>query len=154
MNVRRATVEDREFVTRIYTSPDIWDRVSDDFTPGRDVIDLTDALRNPNIYILIPDNIGVFMYHPLNTILYQTHASVLPEFRGKKALEGARATGMWMYQNTLCRKVICLIPHKNYQAMAFARSLGFHKEGVLTKSIMKHGELVDLHCYGIERGDV
>lgn len=149
--IRRATLADKDFVTRVYTSNDIWDRVTDDFTPDRDIIDLSSHLQNPMVYMLIPDDIGVIMFHPVNTVLYMTHASILPEHRGKKAIEAGKEAGLWMFHNTPCQKIFCLIPQRNFQAIFYARALGFSKEGVMTKAMMKHGELVDLHCYGIER---
>jgi len=151
LNVRRATVEDTDFIKSVYGHPDIWKAVSDDNTPDIEVVDFTPLLSAPTVFFLIPDAIGVFFYHPWNSTTYEMHSAVLPEHRGKGAMEGARLAGMWMFDNTPCQKIVTLVPVINIRARFLARRGGMVEEGRVTRSFLKDGVLVDQRLYAITK---
>lgn len=149
MNIRRATVNDVDFIKMVFSTPGIWDAVSDDNTPSIDKLDMSVVVNTT--YMLIPDNIGCFTYHPWNSVTWEMHSAVLPEYRGKQALEGASLAGHWMFDNTPCRKIVTLIPANNVRARALAHAGGMVKEGIVTQSYLKGGKLIDMHIYGITK---
>lgn len=154
MNIRRATVEDIEFIKKVYGCPDMWYWLGDDNTPPLESIDITPLISSPAFFFLIPGVTGVFMFHQWNSITFEMHSAVLPEYRGKCAMEGARLAGMWMFGNTPCRKIVTLVPKTNVRAMYLARRGGMKQEGIITKSFLKDGKYVDQYLYGICKEEV
>lgn len=153
MNIRRASIDDADFMRTVYGSEGMWAAISDDNTPALDEMDLSIIIKNPAVFVLIPDNIGTFVFHPHNSVMYEMHSAVLPECRGRQSLEGARLAGMWMFENTPCQKIITLVPQGNVRADVLARKGGMTREGTLTKSFLRGGRLIDQHIYGITKED-
>jgi hypothetical protein len=150
LTIRRATVNDADFIKTVYKTPDIWESITDDSTVSADLGDMP-ALTVPTMYFLIPDNIGVFFFHPWNGTTYEVHSAILPGYRGKLAYEAALATRQWIWDNTSVQKIVTLIPTKNYRARALARCVGMVQEGIVTKSYMKNGKAEDQYLFGISR---
>ena len=158
MNVRRATVSDNETIKGIYADKSVWPFVTDDGALDIQAINFTDALNNQGVYfIIVEDNnkpVGIFLFNPWNTVCYEMHSAVLPEYRGQGSMEAARLAGMWMFSNTLCQKLVTQIPVTNYAAHALAKVGGMVQEGINRKSFLKNGNLIDQYIYGICKEDV
>jgi hypothetical protein len=151
MNVRRATIDDSDIIRAVYGSPGTWEAVSDDNTPPLEGIDLSTILSNPVMCVLIVDDAAVFLFHPHNSVMFEMHSAVKPEFRGPQAVEAARMAGFWIFEHTPCMKIITLIPAGNVPAVVLARRGGMVKEGTLTASFLKGGRLIDQYVYGITK---
>ena len=149
---RRADVDE---VNRILTHPGVYPKISDDGSPGVDDFDAGPLLESDAFYFLgwvvSGEWAGIWLLKPWNTITYEVHTCILPEHRGKDAIRAAGAAGEWMFHNTACRKVVTLIPEWNRPALAFALSVGMKKEGLLTRSFWKDGEVSDQQLLGIEK---
>lgn len=149
--IRKATINDVDFILSVYHTDTIWQDSSDDNTPPLTKEMLITFISSGYAVLLIPDDIGVFTFHPWNSITYAMHSAVLPKYRGVKALDGARQAGFWMFENTLCQKIVTLVPANNYKARALAHAGGMLKEGIITKSLLKKGERIDQYLYGITK---
>lgn len=154
MIIRRATGEDVNFLTEVFSHPDMWRWLGDDNTPPLASINLQILLDSTVFSILIPDKIGFFMFHPWNSTTFEMHSAVLPAYRGKPAMEGARLAGHWMFDNTTCRKIVTLVPRSNIRAKFLARKGGMHEEGMITRSFLKDGQMIDQYLYGICKEEV
>jgi RimJ/RimL family protein N-acetyltransferase len=158
MNVRRATVKDNETIKGIYADKSIWPFVTDDGALDIQTINFTDALNNQGVYfIIVEDNnkpVGVFLFNPWNTVTYEMHSAVLPEYRGAGSREAAYLAGMWMFKNTPCQKIVTQIPQINVLARALAKKCGMTLEGNNKKSFLKNGKLIDQYIFGICKEDV
>jgi RimJ/RimL family protein N-acetyltransferase len=146
---------DVDFVYSVMTHPRIWPSISDDYAPApHDFRPNMHAL----IYYLAPEHegqrVGVFMYHPHSTILFEVHTCVLPQYWGKPAVAAARAGLVWMIENTACRKVITHVPETNSRALRFAVRVGMIEEGKNRASYAKDGALIDQHLLGITREEI
>lgn len=154
MIIKRATVEDAGFIRDVYGYPDIWDEITDDGIESIDTINIEQALTQPHLYFFTPFHTGVFFFHPWNTITYEMHSAVLPEYRGNQALEGATLSACWMFANTPCRKIVTLIRKGNYRARALAHKGGMVQEGMLNKSFLRHGKAHDQYIYAVCKEDM
>lgn len=158
MNIRRATIQDAGIIKAIYGHEKIWPYVVDDGAPGIDTLDFSDALKHPNNYFIIVEEneypIAVFLFHPWNTVTYEMHSAVLPEYRGAGSREAAYLAGMWMFKNTPCQKIVTQIPQINVLARALAKRCGMTLEGNNRKSFLKNGKLLDQYIFGICKEDV
>lgn len=156
MRIARAATYDVAFIRSVYAYGDIWSKTSDDKSPPLEQIPFLAAIENQAIFFLIPINednerIGCFLYHPWNTVTYEMHSAIFPEYRGEQAFDAAVSAAMWMFTMTPCKKIVTLIPKTNYAARALAQKGGMLKEGIVTASYLKGGKLVDQYLYGMTK---
>lgn len=59
--------------------------------------------------------------------------------------------GVYLFSNY--QKAISYTPSTNKKALLYALRLGFKKEGVLTQSFLKNGELLDQTLVGLTKGE-
>ena len=158
ITVRRATINDTDIIKAIYADEKIFPYVTDDGTPDIDAVDFTGALGNQGMYFLLAEDndkpVGVFLFHPWNTVCFEMHSAVLPAFRGQGSMDAARAAGLWMFSNTLCQKIVTHIAVTNYAARALAKVCGMKQEGINRKSFLKNAGLLDQYIFGICKEDV
>ena len=155
--IKRCTIEDVEAVNRIMRHRDIYPQSIDDGCPQNPVdFDVEPILKNESVYFLgwrIDEAwAGLWMFKPWNSTTYEIHTCVLPPFRGKAAIHAAKDAGDWMFENTQCRKVVTLVPEDNRAALLYALATGMEKEGLVTNSILKDGDLLDQTLLGIGKG--
>jgi len=153
--IKRCRVTDANEVNRIMTHPDVYPKISDDGCPEAGDYDVTPLLECDAIYCLgwMIDGIwaGMWLFEPRNTITYEGHICILPGFRGAAAVRATEDAFRWMFRNTACRKVVALIPEGNKPAIAFAMLAGMRKEGLVKRSFLKGGKVVDQQLLGIEK---
>lgn len=145
---------DTDVLKSIFTHPSIWPHISDDYCD----IKTYEPAINDLVYYLVPTiqgvSCGVFMFVPQNTIMYEVHSCLLPEYRGKDSHELAKDALLWMVNNTMCRKVITHVPENNRLALAFAKRAGMTLEGINRKSYQKAGEILDQFILGITEREI
>lgn len=108
-------------------------------------------LGNESIYVLMPNNEGVFLFIPHGSIAYEGHGYVLPEGRGKSAFMTCSKTIEYMFSNTNCLKIIGFVPVFSRKATRFYDFMGFYREGLSTESCMKNGKLHHQIIYGMTK---
>ncbi len=152
--IKRATIEDLEFVTMVMNHPDIKPYLGGDVAKGI-MIDYGTFLQHEAFYFGIPimngEKIGVFAANPISPIMYLCHDAILPEFRGKIAIEAGKEAVSWMFKNTKVLKLIFLIPVIYRHSHLFALKVGGKPEGMNRKSYLLDGKLHDQHWLGITK---
>lgn len=142
---------DYALIQRIITHPEIYPYVSDDHSP--DPADYWPMESAQMVYIVPMYNLifpmGVFACHPHNSICYEAHTCILPDFRGERALMAAQASVTWFFENTDGLKVITHVPRYNRIAYHFSKKVGFKDEGINRASFLKDGVLHDQYLLGI-----
>jgi hypothetical protein len=106
----------------------------------------------PGLYLLAKDEtgpLGIFYLTVQNPILYQVHTAFLPEAWGYKTFHAGKLGIRWLAENTICRKMIALIPSFNDSALAYVERLGGQLEGKIHNGAMKDGLLVPEYVYGV-----
>ena len=149
---------DVDLVNRIISHPSIYPFVSDDGAPDAVKFDCLSMIDNHACYFLAPliDNnvAGIFFYHPHNSITYEVHTNILPEYRGSMVVDMAIASLEWMFSGTSCKKVITHVPENNRAAYRLAKKVGMKNEGINRASFMKGGNIMDQHLLGIVKGEL
>lgn len=136
--------QDADAVREIITHPHVYGQVRDDGSPA--IWDYQPDMDERNIYLI--SKAGVFCFYPYNSVTYDSHVCVLPEYRGR-SLPYGKAALAWMFTNTDCLKVIGKIPSFNKRAIAWTKKLGFEVEGLMKKAFLKKSELHDLVVMGV-----
>lgn len=86
-------------------------------------LDLSAAVADRNNYLLMAEHGGImFAHHQLG--LFEAHTQVLPEGRGRWALDMALASLQWIFTRTLAMEVVTRVARGNYAALALARAVG------------------------------
>lgn len=155
--IKRCTVDAVDKINDIMTHPDIYPDCTDDGSPRAMDFDISVSLECESIYHLawIEDGVwkGLALLKPWNTITYETHVCVLPEFRGASAVQFGKDVIAWMFRNSKCRKIVAVLPETNKRALSFALSVGMKEEGFIKKSFLKSGKVLNQLLLGIEKGD-
>lgn len=154
----RATKKDIPHINFILSQDEVFQYCIDDNFPmehkwrmGRLLLD------NPNTYISLPNPHCVFIAIPSsnNSVIYEVHVAVSPEGRGKDAVLAARQSIDEFFHDTPnVHKLIGFTPINLKRVLAFARMVGFKKEGICKKSFLKDGELHDQVISGFSRMEV
>ena len=153
----RATITDLDFIKIIMDHPKINPYLYDDLAKNTR-FDLSILLKIETIYFLIGINeinekIGIFVGHPWNSICYEAHTLILPEFRGEETVKIAKEAIRWMFDNTLCKKIVTHVPTFNQKAYALAIKVGGKLEGINKKSFLKFNKLYDQYLFGFIKED-
>jgi RimJ/RimL family protein N-acetyltransferase len=125
---------------------------ADDFAPAREkFVPRTDEAI---WYVLVEDAgevLGLFALAPQNTICWEIHTRLLPCAWGKRAAEAGRGVLEWIWEQTLCRRVVTSIPEYNRLAVRFAAQAGLRRFGVNESSYLKNGILHDQILMGVSK---
>lgn len=162
VKIRRGTIKDIESIKAIYGHSDVMPYIVDDGCPDIAGINLEAALTVSSLYFLIASDedevypfstdIAVFMFHPWNSVTFELHSAVLPQYRGAKSIQSVTLAGHWMFDHTPCQRVVTQIAVNNLPAIVLARRCGMKKIGNNEKSFLKNGVLIDQYLYGISKG--
>lgn len=119
--------------------------------PIRGPLDLSSTLTNPsNVMLSGEHGIAVFAHRAPG--VYEWHAAVLPEGRGKWALAAARAALDRIFAETDAIAILAPIPDHNRGARYIVHSLGFGLKQVLPSAWpIGNGEFVPLRVYVLLR---
>ena len=156
--IHRATMDDRQFIIDLYNTGAMMKYLTDDNSPPLLDVGIENILNVDVIYALISEmdgmKSGLFLFFPWNYTTYELHVAILPEYRGSHSIEAGTMAGMWMFNNTCCRKIVTMIPKQNYKAKVLALAVGMQQEGINRQSYMKDGVLYDQYLFGICKGEV
>ena len=149
--IKRCTIDDLEFVDAVLTHPAIYPHISDDYSPSIKEFTAKPLLKRPACYVLMYKDYGLVLSQPMNGTMFDTHITMLPEHRGKDAIEASDGFAHYLFTETTCEKIMAIIPELFPNVMNFVQRIGFKAEGHLTKSIKKNGKLIDQYVFGLEK---
>lgn len=134
--------------------PEIYFVSADDLIPSPEQVDFRPALCNDNrltFGVTIEDIglVGYIQYVRRNSIMCEVHAGFLKGYAGKIVKQAGIATLDLVFSHKGMRKVIAVIPADNKAARYSIRQFGFKREGCLTESILRGGQMRDLILYGL-----
>jgi RimJ/RimL family protein N-acetyltransferase len=162
--IRQATMNDTNFIKKLYDNHNMIKYLTDDNSPSLVDIGIENIISAESIYPIISmigetpsknvTDTGLFLFFPWNYTTYELHVAILPEYRGRHSVDSGILAGKWMFNNTCCRKIVTMIPVPNYKAKALALAVGMQQEGLNRKSYCKDGVLYDQYLYGICKEDV
>ena len=142
---------DYALIKTIITNPKIYPASTSDFSPpAKDYV----VIAHPLVwYVLVKDGdevLGVFTLVP-DGVCWEVHTSLLPVAWGKRAKAAANGIVEWIFNNTICQRIVTSIPDYNSLALQFARGAGMIVYGYNDKSFLKNGVLHARVLLGISR---
>jgi hypothetical protein len=90
-------------------------------------LDLTSAINDQRNVLLLGEHGGI-LFTELQPTIWECHTQVLPEGRGKWAVDMTEACLHWMFTRTLAMEIMTKVPKGNYAARALAKAIGGHHE--------------------------
>lgn len=140
--------DDLALLESIAHDPAIWSSVHDDRAP--------DGLTQVNrLYLLVKhgdDVAGFFALDCLADNTVEVHTCLLPQYRGRIALDAGKALYDCVFNRLNQRKILTKIPVFNRSALVYAMKFGFIIVGVDSKSFMRDGVLYDQHMMSLSKG--
>ncbi len=140
-----------DFVSGIYTLPNVWPWIGDDYAPERRAFQ---ANEDPRIVYLFcrerSTTVGLLTFLPQNTICWEGHIILLPrrKTRGHVILRGALE---WMFEHTTAQRIVGAIPAYNRLTVNLVQRAGMTQYGVNPRSFMKNGKLEDQVLFGLSK---
>jgi RimJ/RimL family protein N-acetyltransferase len=130
-----------------------YDAMGDDAAPAREAFRPNES---PAIWYVIAraDDgraLGLFVFVPLNSILWEIHNCFLPNAWGARALAAGRAVLPWFFAHSTARRIVGATPANNRLAVRYALKCGMVPYGTNPGAFQKHGVLHDLVLTGIDR---
>jgi RimJ/RimL family protein N-acetyltransferase len=142
MIIERTT--DLAKIIKVLKNPEIFERISED---GVSIDNWLPSLDDA-IFLTDKENIGLMIYHEINSITIECHVQVLPEHRGK-ALEFGKSAIDWAWENTKATKIVAQIPEIYPDVIRFAYKNGFSFEGINKDSYLKNGKVHSQYYLGL-----
>lgn len=154
MTIKLRETWDYEFITELLKDDELWPRISEDGIHKS----AWEAPQDSVHYLLCMSEdgtAGLFVVHPLNATALEVHINILQQFRQRHAYDCGKAFVEWFVNRAPenFHKVIAQVPVIYPEVAKFTQKFGFLDEGLNRKSIMKQGELIDQHYYGLTRSD-
>jgi hypothetical protein len=148
--LRRYSNLDSGMLVRLFRNEDVFIPSGDDHTKPENIQRFIDyAIGSEHVFILGRDpKREAFIFAPNhNATTYQAHFAVRKDGRDGQVVAKAYEAGTWMEEHSDCRSVISFIRRDNAGARSVLAQLGMRRVGVLTKSVLFNGELVDEIVY-------
>ncbi len=154
MTVKAVRIYDKEKITEVMTSPEIWATVAED---GQYQSDFEPDVEGECWLAMIADGevVGVYNIHAINSITAEIHAHVLPAHRVEHSFRTGAEALRWIYfEAPMYKKIVARIPRIYDNVKRFTCGFGFQVEGICRASYRKNGEIVDRWMLGITRDEI
>ena len=152
--IKKLTIDDKDILNRIVSHPDVYPHIIDDYADNS-LVDQYGELLLKAGFPIISDCEGIaFILMPRSHTVFDVHTIILPESRGRKAIDTAKEIARFVFENTTCKKINSEIRVGDRATMLFALRVGFKKQGINTKSFLLNGELLDQYVVGLERSQI
>lgn len=136
-------------LNKVANDPSVYDWVRGNF---EGYMDFTPIVANPNNYLLMGEHGGVLLIW-MQPGLYEAHVQVLPEGRGKWAVEMCRAGLHWMFTRTDAIEISTRVPVGNIPALALTRRTGGMLEFRREQGWTVNGKTVPADVYSFKVHD-
>lgn len=144
-------IHDLLLIRAIATHPKIWPMIGDDL--AGDAREWRPVLHDGIWYVLAEENdrkLGMLIFFPENSITWQVHICMLPEFWGAAA-RVLREVFAWIWERTNCQRITGSVPVWNGPAVHCALRAGMQPYGVNQHSSLKFSRLHHQILFGISK---
>lgn len=150
MKFERTT--DANLIRTIATHPRVWPMLGDDLVS--DPAEWNPVLHDGIWYVLAlaedGNPCGMFIFFPENSVCWQVHICMLPEFWGGSARAMREVFG-WLWERTACLRITGSVPVWNASAIHCGLRAGMQPYGVNQHSSLKNGKLHHQLLLGISK---
>lgn len=141
---------DADFITHCVTHPEVWDKISDDGAPEKE---LYFPPMHEGVQWLRAEDYGVFALHRVNFATHEAHTILLPEAHGR-AVEIGKVALRFAFEHCGAMRIVTNVPDFNSLALRLAHKVGFIEIGINKRSFCKNGILHDQTFLGISKEDI
>mgnify|MGYP002738027760 CR=1 FL=1 len=151
--MRIARTRDAELIRSIATHPKVYPWIVDDGSVRAE--DYQPVLDESLIYlhVTVGAGDGIFLFAPANYVTREIHTLVRPTMWGCTA-GAARACMRWIFENTPTVRIITQVPVDNPLAIRLSRRVGMTPYGTNRRSFLRHGKLLDIYLFGIDKEQI
>lgn len=143
--------QDERVIRRIATHPKVWPMLGDDLTCERDA---WKPILHEGIWYVVAEEKGelhgLFVFAAENSVCWQIHVSMLPEFWGGAA-RTMKQVFYWLWERTACVRIVGSVPVWNAPAIHCALRAGMQPFGVNQHSSLKNARLHHQLLVGISK---
>lgn len=139
-----------EQLVRILSDDDVWRWVTDDYSKDTPRDKAAANMLSLSV-VLAPNEHTAFILIPRSETIVDLHLAIAKEGRGRQAIDAARTAMAYIFEMSTFEKITSMAPANNRPLGVYARACGFRREGTLTKSLRRGGELIDQHIYSFEK---
>jgi RimJ/RimL family protein N-acetyltransferase len=145
--------QDERLIRAIATHPRVWPTLGDDLVS--DPAEWKPLFHDGIWYVVARSDeelnpVGMFIFFPENSICWQVHICMLPEFWGGSA-RAMREVFVWLWARTACLRITGSVPVWNAPAIHCGLRAGMMPYGVNQHSSLKHGKLHHQLLLGISK---
>ena len=145
-------IKDLSLIRETITHPSVWPYVHDDDSQdieSYDPISPVDGIIEYLGVFIEEEFHGLFCLVKCNCITFEIHTALLKKCRGPIAVLAAKAVVKWIFDNTMCKRLITQIPEKNLLAERLAVKAGMTQYGLNPSSFKIDGVILSVKLYGI-----
>ena len=149
--IKFTRIYDLDLVKTVLCHPRIWPHIGDDYAGDRAGFEPNSDSRIWYVAASDGELLGLFMFLPRSTVLWEEHVAMLPHAWGTRAFKAGRRVIPWLFRHSTCRRLIGEVPASNTLAIRYAEACGFARFGVNRQAFMRGGMLEDLILMGISK---
>lgn len=148
----RLSIKDLDLANSILRHPDVYPFIRDDYSPTVEDFTAEPLLNMESVYFLLPAEGCLFMLTPfITSTVYEGHTAVIPESRGKTAIQAGRDAIAWMFSNTRCEKIVGFFHEDNRRAIMWSIKVGMKRTHLLTGAMRLNGVTGDLVMVEVDK---
>lgn len=115
-------------------------------------LDVTESIGDGSYTALFGEH-GGFLFWRMGCGIYDAHSAVLPEGRGKWALDAAKDALAWMFEREGALEIMMSVPKGNIAVRALVRRLKAKFRGSIENGWCIGGQMVPVDVYSLTRAD-
>ena len=149
---------DMGLVKQLWGNPSIYHLMSDDGCPSNPAEwQPVDSDRRvflvPWLYSMDkpPQSMGLVSFYAMNHVTYEAHIGLLPQFHHTLTYEISIKAKNWMFEHTPCQCIVAYVPANKPHVRSFALKSGMTECGILPRSLLAQGVLIDQYIFSIGR---
>jgi len=143
---------DYALIKSIATHPRNYVASSDDFSASPEE---WEPIEHESVwYVLAKDGdefLGMFVFMPENAVCWKAHICLLPNAYGEKAREAGQGIIRWVFEHTVCERIIGDIEEENELALKYVYDLGMVRYGLNPDSKKRCGTLRNQVLVGMSK---
>jgi hypothetical protein len=141
---------DLKTINSIMSNEFLKDDICDDASEDSVLLEIPSFMKFHGVY-KDSNCVGFYATHLQNSSTVEIHTCLLPEFRGREALQSGRLILSILFNDF--DKIISWIPEYNKKALIYSKLLGLSIEGENRFSFKKNDILYHQYLVGITKGE-
>ena len=135
--------DNMDFVSDVISNENIYEGMCDDSCPKNPLeLNFSALSGNGNVFLEVDVNGkpgGLFFFMKKENNVYEVHTALLPNCRGKNAVDAGRMSAEWAFNNLPCNEIISYSLSDSPQVLIFAKIIGMEEVSRSMNAHTRHG---------------